>query len=484
LHAEPHSLPRLTRPDGPRPGIGIVHFGLGAFFRAHVGIYIDEAMKAAGGDWGVVGVSLVRPDQRDRLAPQDFAYTAVELGPEGETTRLVDVVQDVIVAREDPARLLDLLADPGLRIVTLTVTEKGYCHEPATGALNRAHPDIAHDLAHPEAPRSAPGYLVRGLARRRAAGLPPFTVLTCDNLPQNGRMVRGVVLELAHLIDPTLADWIKDEGRFPATMVDRIVPATSAQDIDRLAARTGVYDAAPVLHEPFRQWVVEDDFVGHARPDFAAAGVEMVADVTPFEDMKLRCLNGTHSALAYLGYLSGHETIAEAVADPVLARFIRHLWSAEILPSLQAPPNVDLAAYTDALFARYTNPAIRHRTWQIAMDGSQKLPQRILATLAENLAAGREARGLTLVVAAWIRYVGGVDETGAAIDVRDPMAERLRALSEANPDATARVTAFLGLREVFPKALADTPTFAADLARALAALEQYGAQAAVAEVAP
>jgi hypothetical protein len=192
------------------------------------------------------------------------------------------------------------------------------------------------------------------------------------------------------------------------------------------------------MHEPFRQWVVEDDFVAGARPDLAAAGVELVEDVTPFEDMKLRCLNGTHSALAYLGYLAGHETIAEAVADPVLARYVRHLWAAEIVPSLEAPPGVDLAAYTDALFARYANPAIRHRTWQIAMDGSQKLPQRILATLAGNRAAGRPSPGLTLAVAAWMRYVGGTDEKGAPIDVRDPLAERLRALSDAAPDPRRR----------------------------------------------
>jgi fructuronate reductase len=484
LRAENTTPPRLRRPAGPRPGIGIVHLGLGAFFRAHVALYIDDAMRASGGDWGVLGVSLVRPDQRDRLAPQGYAYTAVELAPEGAEMRIVDVVQDVIVAREDPARLLDLLADPAIRIVTLTVTEKGYCHEPASGALNRAHPDILHDLAHPQAPRSAPGYLVRALAHRRAAGLAPFTVLCCDNLPQNGRVVRGVILELARLIDPELADWIAAEGRFPATMVDRIVPATSDEDIDRLAERTGVLDAAPVLHEPFRQWVIEDDFVGDARPDFAAAGAEMVADVTAFEDMKLRCLNGTHSALAYLGYLAGHETIAEAVADPVFAGFIRHLWAAEIVPSLQAPPNVDLAAYTEALFVRYSNPAIRHRTWQIAMDGSQKLPQRILATLAENLAAGREARGLTLVVAAWIRYVGGVDERGAAIDVRDPLAERLRALSDTAPDAAAKVRAFLDLREVFPEALAESADFASALTGALVALEDRGARAASAEIAP
>jgi fructuronate reductase len=476
------TLPRLTRPVGTRPGTGIVHLGLGAFFRAHGALYVEEAMAASGGDWGIVGVSLVRPDQRDRLAPQDCAYTAVDLGPQGETRRIVSVIEDVLVAREDPGAVLALMADPKVRIVTLTVTEKGYCHEPATGALNAAHRDIQHDRSHPDAPRSAPGFLVRALARRRTAGLRPFTVLCCDNLPENGRVVRGVVIDLARRIDPALADWIAAEGRFPSTMVDRIVPATSEADIDRLARATGVYDAAPVMHEPFRQWVVEDDFVDGARPDLAAAGVELVADVTPFEHMKLRCLNGTHSALAYLGYLAGHETIAETVADPVFARFVRHLWTAEITPGLTPPPGVDIAAYASALFDRYANPAIRHRTWQIAMDGSQKLPQRLLGTVAENLAAGRPIDGLALAVAAWMRYVGGTDEKGDPIDVRDPLAGRLRALSDAAPTPEARVAALLGVREVFADGLAADPTFRRRLEAAHSALVASGARSAAAEV--
>ena len=484
MHAD--TLPRLTRPAGTRPGIGIVHLGLGAFFRAHGALYVEEAMAASGGDsggdWGIVGVSLVRPDQRDRLAPQNFAYTAVKLGPKGETCRIVSVVTDVLVAREDPEAVLALMTNPAVRIVTLTVTEKGYCHEPATGALNATHPDIVHDLAHPDAPRSAPGFLVRALQRRRSAGLRPFTVLCCDNLPENGRVVRGVVLDLARRIDPVLADWIAAEGRFPSTMVDRIVPATSEADIDRLARATGTFDAAPVMHEPFRQWVVEDDFVDGARPDLAAAGVELVANVTPFEHMKLRCLNGTHSALAYLGYLAGHETIAETVADPVFARFVRHLWTAEILPGLTAPPDVDLAAYAGALFDRYANPAIRHRTWQITMDGSQKLPQRILGTVAENLAAGRPIDGLALAIAAWMRYVGGTDERGQPIDVRDPLAERLRALGDEAATPEARVDALLAVREVFPPELAANPRFRAAILIAHAALVAQGARAAAAEV--
>lgn len=438
---------------GPAPKVGIVHLGLGAFFRAHGAVFVQEAMQHSGGDWGILGVSLQRPDMRDALAPQGGVYTALELGPQGEVPRVVTSVVGVLVAPENPEAVLDAMADPAVRIVSLTVTEKGYCHEPATERLNLHHPDIVHDLAQP-LPRSAPGFLVRALARRFADGLPPFTVLTCDNLPGNGALVRGLVLDMATRIDPALADWIAAQGRFPATMVDRIVPATTPEVIARVAALTGVSDTAPVQHEPFRQWVIEDNFVHGARPDLGAVGVELVTDVTAHEHMKLRMLNGTHSALAYLGYLAGHETIAQTVADPILAGFVRRLWANEIIPAVTAPQGVDLSAYADRLFDRYANPGIRHRTWQIAMDGSQKLPQRILGTLAENLAAGRPSHGLVTVIAAWMRYVGGVDERGAHIDVRDPLAAQLRAASDAGTSAAEKVAALLAFDTIFPPALA------------------------------
>lgn len=474
----PTPLPRLGRGTATRPAVGIVHLGLGAFFRAHGALYVAEAMAASGGDWGIIGVSLKRPDVRDRLGPQGDAYTAVELGPEGETRRHVEVLERVLVAPENPAAVLEAMAAPGVRIVSLTVTEKGYCHNPATGALDPTHPDIVHDLAS-TTPRSTPGYLVRALARRRAAKLPPFTVLCCDNLPQNGATVRGVVLELARSIDPALADWIEAEGRFPSTMVDRIVPATKPEDIERLARETGVLDLAPVLHEPFRQWVIEDDFVDGARPDLAAAGAQFAADVTPFEHMKLRMLNGAHSALAYLGYLAGHETIAEVMADPIFPTFLDRLWREEIIPTLDVPPGEDLPAYAAALARRFANPGIRHRTWQIAMDGSQKLPQRLLGTLSDNLACGRPARGLALAVAAWMAYVSGTDMAGKAIDVRDPLADLLAARSTGSVED--RVAAILGIRAIFPDALAGNDIFRTDLTRALATLTEHGPRAAIEE---
>ena len=475
---------RLRRSDAVRPGPGIVHLGLGAFFRAFGTIYVEDAVRMSGGDWGIIGVSLQSPETRDRLAPQDFVYTAVTRDADGgETFRKVEIVQDVLAAPENPEAVLAWMANPAIRIVTLTVTEKGYCHDPATGRLNLEHPDIVHDLDNP-LPRSAPGFLVRALQRRRDAGLPPFTVLTCDNLPENGRLVRRAVLDLAGKIDASLADWISAEGRFPATMVDRITPATKPEDIERLAQKTGYRDEAPVMCEPFRQWVVEDDFVPaygpDARPDLAAAGAEMVKDVTPYENMKLRMLNGTHSSLAYLGYLAGHETIAETVADPVFAAFVKRLWREEIMPSFAPPEGVDLDAYADALFKRYSNPAIRHRTWQIAMDGSQKLPQRILGTISDNLDAGRACPGLMLAVAGWMRYVGGIDEKGQPIEVKDPLAAQLRTLSDKAETAELKVAALLGVRDVFSSRLA--AELAAPVSQAYNHLSVQGARKAVGEI--
>ena len=445
--------PRLSASIDDKPTAGIIHLGLGAFYRAHGAIYIAEAMAHSRGDWGIIGVNLIRPDQRDLLKPQGFAYTAVELSPTSEVSQVINVLNDVLVARENPAAVLQVMASPAIKIVTLTVTEKGYCHEPSSGALNRAHSDIIHDVNH-GLPQSAVGFLVRALQMRRAAGVAPFTVLCCDNLPQNGHVVRGVVLELAHLINPGLADWIAQNGAFPSTMVDRIVPATSPEDIVKLADKSGYLDRSPVIHEPFCQWVIEDNFVNEERPDFVAAGAQMVKDVSRFEQMKLRMLNGSHSALAYLGYLAGHETISDTVADPAFATYVRQLW-AEIMPVVRAPQGFDLQVYAQALMERYANSKIRHRTWQIAMDGSQKLPQRLLGSLEANIAAGKPVPGLCLAVAAWMYYVGGIDQTGQPIDVKDPMAEKLRAISDASTTPADKVAALLSLSEIFPIELAE-----------------------------
>ncbi len=465
--------------DRARLTAGIVHLGLGAFARAHLCEYTEDALELEFGAWGVTGASLQRPDQRDRLAPQDGLYTLLKRAPAGPDLRLIGCLGEVLVAPESPAALIARMTSPDTRIVSLTVTEKGYCHDPATGRLKADHPDIVHDLAHPDAPRSAVGLIVAALKARRAAGLGPFTALSCDNLPHNGGVLRGLVRDFAALSDDGLAKWIEANGAFPATMVDRIVPATTDADIAEVAGLIGLEDAAPVIGEPFRQWAIQDVFAA-GRPAWERVGAQMVSQVAPFEFMKLRMLNGAHSSLAYLGYLAGHETVSEASGDPVLARFLEGLW-AEIIPTVPAPQGVVLSDYAQALLARFRNPAIRHRTWQIAMDGSQKLPQRLLGTIRDRLRQDAPIDHLALGVAAWMRYVSGTDEKGATIDVRDPLAatfaEKARA---AGRDATTLSRSLFGIEAIFGGDLPREPRFTQAVERHLAALFDKGAKATVA----
>ncbi|MEO1536958.1 MAG: mannitol dehydrogenase family protein [Pseudomonadota bacterium] len=464
---------RLRR-STPAAKAGIVHFGPGAFFRAFNATFTHEAMEAAGGDWGIVAVSLRSATARDQLLQQGGVFTALERGPEGDALSVIGSVVDVLVAPEDPAAVLARMADPAIRIVSLTITEKGYGYDAGTGGLDVAQPDIAADLEDLSAPRSAVGFIVAALRIRHARGLAPFTVLSCDNLPSNGQVARTGVLDFAGRADRELCNWIVENVPFPSTMVDRITPATQPEDIARLQELAGYEDPAMVVHEPFRQWVIEDNFAD-GRPAWDQAGAQFVTSVEAHETMKLRCLNGTHSALAYLGYLAGHETIAESIAAPGFAAFCQRLWREEIVPTVPQPEGEDLSVYTTALLERYRNPNIRHRTWQIAMDGSQKLPQRILGTLRDHLARDRVPEGLCLVVAGWMRYVGGTDERGQPIDVRDPLATRLRHASDAAPDPAGKVAALLDMSEVFGTDLTSSPRFREAVSGVYARLVDAGA---------
>lgn len=475
--------PDIARPayDLRAARVGVVHLGIGAFHRAHQAVYLDDRLAAGEGGWAVCGASLRSPETADALQPQDGLYTLNVRSGEGERLRVIGAVRRLLVAPRDPQALLAAMADPAVRIVSLTVTEKGYCHDPASGALREDHPDIVADLATPHAPRSAPGFLVEALRRRRDAGEKPFTVLCCDNLPANGRNVASVVRRLADLREPALGRWIEDEVAFPATMVDRIVPATTDADRAGVSARLGVADAWPVMAEPFTQWVIEDCFPS-GRPRLEEAGAEMVADVAPYELMKLRLLNGSHSTLAYLGYLAGCETVADTVANPAFARLIRGLMDEEVTPTLPLPPGADVAGYKASLLARFANPALKHRTWQIAMDGSQKLPQRLLGTARDRLAAGAPIPRIALGVAAWMRYVTGIDEAGRPIDVRDPLADRLAGIARgAGPDAARLAPALLAVREIFGDDLPKDPRFAGPVTEALARLVARGAKRIVEE---
>jgi fructuronate reductase len=473
-------LPATVRPAWRRQdlGCGIVHLGVGAFHRAHQAVYTELALEQAWGRWGIAGVSLRRPEMRDRLAPQDGLYTVAERDGAGARLRVIGCLKQVLVAPEDPAAVVELIAAPASAIVSLTVTEKGYCHDPASGELDWSHADIRHDLALPLRPRSALGMLVAGLARRRERQTAPPTVLSCDNLPANGRTLRGLTIALAAHRDEALARWIEAEVAFPCSMVDRIVPATTATDIAQIAAALGVHDAAPVVCEPFRQWVIEDRFAG-PRPAWELAGAELVAEVAPYEEMKLRLLNGSHSAIAYLGCLAGIEYVFEVMAEPDFVAFVREMM-AEVAPTVHVP--TDLEAYQAALIARFANPALAHRTSQIAMDGSQKMPQRLLGTIRDRLGAGAPIDRLSLAVAAWIRYASGRDEQGRAIEVADPLAGRFAAIGAAaggDPDALAQ--GFFALGEVFGADLPREECFTAAVTAWLATLLGRGARMTVAE---
>ena len=471
--------PAIRRPayDRSRVTPGIVHLGLGAFHRAHQAVIIDDCLASGAAAWGIIGASLRSPETRDALAPQDHLYTVAVRAAEGTEHRVIGALLDSVVAREKPARLVDRMADPAIRIVSLTVTEKGYCHTPQTGDLDERHADVVHDLNNFDAPRSAPGFIVAALARRRAQGLSPFTVLCCDNLAANGHTVQRIVTQFAALRSKDLGKWIADHVAFPCTMVDRIVPETLEADRDAVTSALGLRDAWPVMTEPFTQWVVEDRFSA-GRPDFAAAGVELVSDVQPFELMKLRLLNASHSALAYLGYLAGYETIADTMTDPHFARLAAQVME-EAAVSLTMPSGTDLAAYRASLLKRFSNPALHHRTWQIAMDGSQKLPQRLLGAMQDRIAKNLPIATHALAVAGWMRYVSAIDEHGRAIDVRDPLAGELAALArEAGPIAERLAPALLGVTKVFGP-LGTEPRLREAVTTALGHLYAQGAQRSV-----
>ncbi|KKB13091.1 dioxygenase [Devosia geojensis] len=460
---------------------GIVHLGIGAFHRAHMAVYVDDLL-AEHPDWAIVGASLRRPDTKEALAPQDGLYTIAIRDASGTRPRVIGSILEVLDANTQREELIALMASPAIRIVSLTVTEKGYCHDPATGELDPNHPDIVHDLADPRSPKSAPGILVEALARRRAAGIAPFTVMSCDNLPANGRTTRRIVTRFAALRDEALCQWVEEAVAFPSTMVDRIVPATTDADRETVSSLIGAEDAWPIMTEPFTQWVIEDHFPA-GRPPFEAVGAQVVEDVEPFELMKLRMLNGSHSTLAYLGYLAGHQHVSDAMGDPAFVKLIHGLMTDEVMPTLDMP-GTDLPAYRDELLARFANPALKHRTWQIAMDGSQKLPQRLLGTIRDRLQAGEPITRLSLGVAAWMRYVTGIDEKGEAIDVRDPLATRLSAIAaEAGGDPEKLFDGLVEVPEIFGRDLPENATFRQAVAGHLASLMREGSSATVRRVA-
>lgn len=470
----------VARPAYDRAAVtpGIVHLGVGGFHRAHQAAVVDDCLAAGETGWGIAAASLRSPETRDALAPQGGLYTLAVREDAGTALRVIGAIGEVLVGPEDPAALLARLADPRTRIVSLTVTEKGYLVDLATGALRAEDPGVVHDLAHPASPRTALGYLAQGLWLRRQAGTPPFTVMSCDNLPSNGRTLRRVLTELATARDPAFGRFLAGEVAFPSTMVDRIVPKTTEPDRAMVAGRLGVQDAWPVMTEPFLQWVVEDHFPT-GRPRLEDAGAEMVAEVEPYEHMKLRLLNGAHTSIAAIGRLAGYQTVAEAVADPAIRRFVEAYWS-EAIPTLGGGAG-DPKAYTRSLLARFSNGALPHRTQQIATDSSQKIPQRILAPLRERLADGRSSPAMTFAVAAWIRSCGGLDDSGRPIPFSDPIFGAWTDQPDQRQAPPAAVIgAFLGLGSVFGADLPRNEAFVSQVSEDYAAIARVGVMQALA----
>jgi fructuronate reductase len=476
---------RLTSLAGLAPGAklpaydrmalksGILHLGPGAFFRAHFAPYTDSALAHAGGDWGIEVASLRTANVADHLNEQDGLYTMLVRDTEGTEAHVMGPIMKAHVATRNPADLLERLEDPAIRIVSLTVTEKAYGFDAATGGLDLKHADIAADLADPHAPRGVIGFLVEGLSRRRAKGIKPFTPLSCDNLPSNGAVLKRLVLDFAERTDPALRQWIEQNVPFPSTMVDRITPASTDATYRDAETLTGRTDLAAIETEPFAQWVIEDHFVD-GRPHWEKAGALMVEDVSAYEKMKLRMLNGAHSLLAYLGYIAGYEFIRDVMDDLGLAALAhRHMNAATA--TLDPVPGIDLDAYADELMARFANKAIAHRTYQIAMDGTQKLPQRLLEPATEALAQGSQAETYAIAVAAWMRYALGTDRKGNSYDLRDPRATEIATLLTGVPRNGGAVSAALfTLPGLFPAALTENLAWTDDVANKLEILIQDG----------
>lgn len=470
----------VARPlyDRSRITPGVVHLGLGAFHRGHQAVFFDDALNRGETDWGIVAVSLRSPETRDALAPQDGLYTYVQRQNGTDRPRVIGSILDMLVAPEDPEAVVAALADPRIRLVTLTVTENGYGLDVMTGALDETDAALASDLAGGAPLRSVLGFLVAAIGRRQAAGLAPFALISCDNLADNGGLLRKGLMAFAQRRAPQLVDHIGREVACLSSMVDRIVPATSDSDRALVAERLGLSDAWPVISEPAFAWVITDRFPA-GRPPLAPSGVEFVADIAPHEDMKLRLLNGAHTSIAAIGRLAGIETVPEAMAQPVIVHFLSAYWRA-VLPTVSIDRTL-AEAYAAALPARFGNTSLPHRTAQIATDASLKVPQRLVAPLGDLLATtDRVPWPLAFALAAYIRSSGGVSDAGTPFELRDPFIAAWAGRPDQSRLAPAEiVAAFLGQRALFPAAIAAHPALAPALTHHLGRIASLGSLAAL-----
>jgi mannitol 2-dehydrogenase len=466
-------VPRYAR---DRVSAGIVHFGVGGFHRAHQAMYLDRLMNEGRAlDWGICGVGVLPGDRRmkDALDAQDGLYTLVVKHPDGTfEPRVIGSITEYLFAPDDPEAVIEKMASPQTRIVSLTVTEGGYNVHPVTGEFDARDENVAHDLQPGATPVTVFGLVTEALVRRRARGLAPFTVMSCDNIQGNGDVAARMFTAFATLRDPELGAWVAAEVPFPNSMVDRITPVTTDEDRVLVAARFGIEDAWPVVCEPFTQWVLEDRF-GAGRPPLEDAGVQLVADVEPYELMKLRLLNASHQALCYLGYLAGYRYAHEVCADPLFTRFLLGYMDREATPTLSPVPGVDLDQYKHTLIERFANPEVRDTLARLCAESSDRIPKWLLPVIRHQLATGGEFQRAALVVAAWARYAEGTDEQGEPIQVVDRLREaRMAAASRQREHPTA----FIEDRDLFGD-LADDPRFVAAYTSALDSLHTDGARA-------
>ncbi|WP_440972580.1 mannitol dehydrogenase family protein [Pseudomonas koreensis] len=440
---------------------GIAHIGVGGFHRAHQAYYTDALMNTGQAlDWAICGVGLRAEDRRarDDLKEQDYLFTLFELGDSDDTeVRVIGAIRDMLLAEDGAQALIDKLADPQIRIVSLTITEGGYCIDDSTGEFMAHLPQIQHDLAHPGAPTTVFGFLCAALEKRRGAGTPAFTIMSCDNLPHNGAVTRKALLAFATLRNAGLRDWIEQNVSFPNAMVDRITPMTSTAHRLQLADKHAVDDAWPVVCEPFVQWVLEDKFV-NGRPAWEQVGVQFTDDVSPYEEMKIKLLNGSHLALTYLGFLKGYRFVHETMNDPLFVRYMRAYMDLDVTPQLAPVPGIDLSDYKDTLVARFSNQAIADQLERVCSDGSSKFPKFTIPTINRLIADGRETKRAALVVAAWALYLKGVDENGDRYSIPDPRAAFCQGLVADDALITQRL---LAVEEIFGTVIPRSAEFVA-----------------------
>jgi len=438
-------------PTYDRAGLqaGILHIGVGNFHRSHQALYMDDLFESHGvKDWAICGVGIMAQDaeMNRALNAQDRLYTLVEKSGDISSARIIGSLKEYIYGYEKPEDVFKKMAEPGIKIVTLTATEGGYCFHQGTGELDLKNPGIENDLKNPGSPRTIFGYLAEGLDRRRKAGTAPFTVLSCDNVQHNGQVARRTLLAFCNEGRPELAKWIEKNVAFPNCMVDRITPGTTDAEREYVRSTFNLDDAFPVIAEPFKQWVIEDNFC-NGRPPLEKVGAQFTSDVTPYEKMKIRLLNATHSAMGYLGYLCGYRYIFEIAQAPEFIPYLKSLMDNEVTPLVGTIPGVNLAEYKQSLMERFANETIRDQALRICMDGSAKLPKFIFPSIAEQLERGGPIRKLTLCVASWIRFLNGKDEDGNDIPINDPQADRLNQLARQcreNPEPFLACTDIFG----------------------------------------